>query len=67
MKTSGKVNPGDEQLIKNYLNGDNNSLGILYDRYYSRVYHKCLSFSRNQDDAFDLAQDVLLRIIALAR
>jgi RNA polymerase sigma-70 factor (ECF subfamily) len=61
MKTAERINRNDEQLVREYLNGDNDSLGILYNRYYSKVYHKCLSFSGNQDDAFDLAQDVLMK------
>ena len=61
MKTTAKFNRSDEQLVTEYLRGDNNSLGELYNRYYSKVYHKCLSFSSNQDDAFDLAQDILMK------
>ena len=61
MKTAEELNQSDEHLIFEYLKGDNNSLGILYNRYYSKVYHRCLSFSGNQDDAFDLAQDVLMK------
>jgi RNA polymerase sigma-70 factor (ECF subfamily) len=67
MKADPKINLSDEQLVKEYLKGDNNSLGILYDRYYSKVYHKCLSFSRNPDDAFDLAQDVLMKAFSNIR
>jgi RNA polymerase sigma-70 factor (ECF subfamily) len=51
----------DELLVKKHLRGDNESLGILYSRYYPKVYYKCLSFTRNQDDAFDMAQDVLVK------
>lgn len=51
----------DEQLIHKYLSGDNNPLGILYNRYYSKVYHKCLSFTKNSDDAFDLTQEILIK------
>ena len=61
MKPAEKINLSDEQIVREYLKGDNNSLGILYNRYYSKVYHKCLSFSRNPDYAFDLAQDVLMK------
>jgi RNA polymerase sigma-70 factor (ECF subfamily) len=61
MKTARNLNLNDEQLVRNYLGGDNNSLGILYDRYYSKVYYKCLSFTHDQDDAFDLAQDILMK------
>lgn len=61
MKTNVKIDLSDEKLIAEYLNGDNNCLGILYTRYYSKVYYKCLSFSRNQDAAFDMAQDILMK------
>ena len=53
----------DEQLIGRFLKGDNHSVGILYGRYYPKVYAKCYSFSRNGDDAFDMAQEVLLKTI----
>jgi RNA polymerase sigma-70 factor (ECF subfamily) len=61
MKTKSVRNPSDEQLIRAYLDGDNNSLGIIYKRYYEKVFHKCLSFCGNHDDAFDLAQDILMK------
>lgn len=61
MKTNAKFDLSDEKLVREYLNGDNNCLGILYNRYYSKVYYKCLSFSKNQDNAFDLAQDILMK------
>ncbi len=51
----------DEQLVIKYLQGENNSLGILYNRYYNKVYNKSYSFTRNRDDAFDIAQDVLMK------
>ena len=53
--------PSDEQLVYGLLNGDNKSMGILYSRYYSKVFHKCLTFSRNRDDAFDLTQDIMIK------
>ena len=61
MRTSEQRKLNDEQLIKAYLEGDNNCLGILYNRYYEKVFHKCLSFCGNHDDAFDLAQDILMK------
>jgi RNA polymerase sigma-70 factor (ECF subfamily) len=61
MKTAAQIDLSDEQLIREYIKGDNNSLGMLYNRYYSKVYHKCFSFAGNQEDAFDLAQDVLMK------
>jgi RNA polymerase sigma factor (sigma-70 family) len=54
----------DEHLVNEYNNGDNNCLGILYERYYKKVYHKCLSFTRNPDEANDLSQDILMKAFA---
>ncbi len=61
MQTKAFVSTSDEQLIQEYLIGYNNSLGILYTRYYPKVYQKCLSFTKNADDAFDLTQDILIK------
>jgi RNA polymerase sigma-70 factor (ECF subfamily) len=38
-------------------------LGELYTRYYPKVYHSCLSYAKSHDDAFDLAQDILLKAL----
>ena len=51
----------DELLIDNYMKGDQESLAILYKRYFPKVSHTCFTYSRNRDDAFDMAQDVLLK------
>ncbi len=36
-------------------------MSVLYQRYFPKVYHKCLSLCRDVDLAFDLAQDILLK------
>jgi len=54
----------DTQLISQYLNGDMDCFGVLYSRYYPKVYAKCYSFSRNMDDAFDMTQEILLKAIS---
>ncbi len=64
MKDLVKAEIKDEQLIREYLNGDNDSFGILYCRYYSKVYSRCFSFSRNHDDAFDMTQEILLKAVS---
>ena len=61
MKTVEKKSLSDEQLVHEYLNGSSGSIGMLYERYYSKVYHQCLSYARNHEDAFDLAQDILMK------
>ncbi len=53
--------PTDQQLIERYLQGDRESMGILYQRYSEKVYAKCLSFMKNADEAYDLTQDILLK------
>jgi len=53
----------DEQLIAEFLNGDGKCSGILYIRYYTKVYSMCISFTRNHDDAFDMTQEILLKAI----
>lgn len=53
----------DDHLIASFLKGDTNCFGILYSRYYSKVYAKCYSFTRNNDDAFDMTQEILLKAI----
>ena len=51
----------DEELVAKIV-ADNNTLffGELYDRYSRRVYNKCYSFAKSQDEAEDLTQDVFL-------
>lgn len=63
MKNLNYAGLSDEQLISEFLKGDNNCYGILYSRYYTKVYSKCYSFSLNSDDAFDMAQEILMKAI----
>lgn len=50
----------DIELINEYKNGNNESIGVLYNRYYKKVYFKCFSYFKDRDLAFDMAQDSLL-------
>lgn len=52
---------GDEYWIEQYRLGNPESVGVLYQRYYQKVYHRCLSLCKDPDEAFDLAQDALLK------
>ena len=61
MKTAINLNISDEQLVDDYKNGNYDSLGMLYERYHKKVYHKCLSYTRSPDEAGDIAQDVLIK------
>jgi RNA polymerase sigma factor (sigma-70 family) len=51
----------DEQLVEQYRNGNQKALGILYERYFAKVKQKCFSYSKDSDEAYDLAQDILIK------
>jgi RNA polymerase sigma factor (sigma-70 family) len=53
----------DMQLIQAIRSGDKEASGELYHRYYKRVFRKCHSFTRDNDTAFDLAQESLLKAL----
>jgi RNA polymerase sigma-70 factor (ECF subfamily) len=59
MKTFEKT--PDEELIVEALQHDTDALGELYNRYYKKTFHECLSLVKDRDEAFDLAQESLLR------
>ncbi len=53
----------DEVLVaKIVAKNDTLLFGVLYDRYAKMVYNKCYGFSRSQDEAEDLTQDVFLML-----
>ncbi len=54
-------NLSDDQLISSIKHGNREAFGELYHRYYKKVFRKCLSFTRDPDQAFDLAQEALLK------
>jgi RNA polymerase sigma-70 factor (ECF subfamily) len=51
----------EEIVIKIMETGEHKLFGILYDRYNTKVYHKCMSFAKNNDDAQDMLHDVFLK------
>ena len=59
MKNFEKIT--DEELIKGVLNSDHDAQGELYSRYYKKVFQKCFSIVKDHDEAFDLAQEALLK------
>lgn len=56
-----EVRKSDEELIAAILTNDADALGELYNRYYKKVFQKCLSLMKDPDEAFDLAQEALLK------
>lgn len=64
MKTLNNINNlSDEDLVKAIVKTNNTLLfEILYDRYAGLVFNKCYGFSKDEDEAKDLAQDVFLKL-----
>ena len=53
----------DEDLVKHIVVNNNSLLfGIIYDRYANKIYRKCMSFAKSDQEALDLTQDVFLNI-----
>ncbi|WP_430908888.1 RNA polymerase sigma factor [Maribacter sp. 2-571] len=53
----------DEELVEQIVKDNNTMLfGLLYDRYAKRIYHKCSIFSKSDQEAEDLTQDVFLML-----
>jgi len=53
----------DQELVKNYLNGDNASFEILLMRHKSRVFAFIMSKIRNKDLSEDIFQDTFIKVI----
>lgn len=51
----------DEELVNAIRQNDRQSLGELYNRYYKKVFRKCFSLCKKQEEAFDLAQEALMK------
>ena len=54
----------DADIIKEYLRTQKSSFySILYRKYAGKVYGKCLSILRNEDEAKDAVQDIFVKIM----
>lgn len=53
----------DVELVKKVKGtSDSQLFGVLYDRYSNKVYNKCFSFTKNENEAKDLTQDIFLKV-----
>jgi RNA polymerase sigma factor (sigma-70 family) len=53
----------DEELIQEITkSNDTHLFGLLYDRYVTIVYNKCLSFISSKEDAQDLTHDIFVKL-----
>lgn len=53
----------DEIVMKHLVRGDKKAVGILYDRYYKKVYGYFVRMTNNTDTARDLTQNVFLKVL----
>ena len=55
--------PSDQELVKNYLSGDNASFETLLKRHKSRVFAFIMSKIKNRDITEDIFQDTFIKVI----
>jgi len=60
-------NISDQELINNYLNGDEKFFEILLTRHKSRIYTQIYLFVKDHDLAEDIFQEVFIKIIDTLR
>lgn len=55
----------DNELIEKIVKNNNTQLfAVLYDRYSSVVFNKCLSFVKNKETAEDLTHDLFVQLFS---
>lgn len=57
----------DEELVCQYIKGNNAAFNTLLDRYESRVFTYILHFVKNKEVTEDLFQDVFMRVVTTLR
>ena len=56
-------NLSDQELVKNYINGDNSSFEILLNRHKNRVFAFIMSKIKNKDLSEDIFQDTYVKVV----
>lgn len=64
MKTTGATPKGGECFRGANRPQKELSLEEIYKTYYPKVFHTCFSYTKNHEDAFDLTQDVMLKVFS---
>ena len=57
----------DQQLIENYLSGDEKCFELLLERHKSKIYSSIYMFVKDEDQANDIFQEVFIKIIDTLR
>src|ERR1700754_2165670 len=53
--------PNDNEIISNVLNGDQQAYAGLVSRYQNYVFTLALRFTKNREDAEEVAQDIFIK------
>lgn len=61
MRTPGRHDGDEAELIDRSRKGDSEAFGVLVERYQRRVVGVALAVVHNQDDAIELAQETFIR------
>jgi RNA polymerase sigma-70 factor (ECF subfamily) len=61
LRTPGRQDGDEAELIDRARNGDSEAFGVLVERYQRRVVGVALAVVKNQDDALELAQETFVR------
>ena len=56
-------NLSDQELVKNYINGDNSSFEVLLNRHKNRVFAFIMSKIQNKDLSEDIFQDTYVKVV----
>ncbi len=53
----------DEEIVKRIVHSQKaDDFEIIYNRYVTKVYHKCLSLTKDEELAKDLSHDIFLKV-----
>ncbi len=58
--TSDKIT--DEEIVERILTGELHLQELLYDRYSTKIFHKCLSIIKDREAAKDCTHDIMVKI-----
>ena len=54
----------DEEAVREYVSTQNSAyFNILYERYSRKIFAKCLSILKNEEEANDATQDIFMKLI----
>ena len=55
----------DDQIIKQCLSGDTEAFRYLVEKYQIRIINTCYKYTKNINDAEDVAQEVFLKHLTI--